>query len=195
MRVERLWRYPVKSLGGEALTSAVLTMDGVFGDRVFGDRVFHVRGARGPLTGRTRHALLTIPVRTDAEGTVLVDGHPWDALGAAALLQERAGADAALVADGSPQRFDVLNLLVATDEAVARFGHDVRRLRPNILISGIASGTEADWPGQALAVGDAMLAFTRCAPAASSPLSTPIPASRTSTSCGRSGETSAANSP
>jgi hypothetical protein len=61
------------------------------------------------------------------------------------------------VSDASPQRFDVLNLLVATDEAVDRFGHDVRRLRPNILISGVSSGGEADWPGRALEIGDALI--------------------------------------
>ena len=50
MRLDGLWRYPVKSLGGEALGTAELTDDGIPGDRVV-----HVRNDRGPLTGRTRH--------------------------------------------------------------------------------------------------------------------------------------------
>jgi uncharacterized protein YcbX len=152
MHVAGLWRYPVKSLGGEALTSASLTSGGVAGDRVV-----HVRGGRGPLTGRTRPGLLSIPVSTDADGVPIIDGHRWTAPEAARLIQDRAGEDAELVADTSPERFDVLNLLVATDEAVNRFGHDVRRLRPNILISGVAEGSEATWPGQALTIGDALI--------------------------------------
>lgn len=152
MHVEALWRYPVKSLGGESLASADVTADGVRGDRVV-----HVRGARGPLTGRTRPGLLTLPVATGDDGIPRVDGHRWDAAAAAAAVRERGGDDATLVADTSPQRFDVLNLLVATDEAVARFGHNVRRLRPNILISDVATGAEASWPGHALAIGDVLI--------------------------------------
>jgi uncharacterized protein len=152
MQVAGLWRYPVKSLGGESLASAAVTADGVRGDRVV-----HVRGTRGPLTGRTRDGLLTLPVRTGDDGILLVDGHRWDSAAAAALIHQRAGEDATLVADTSPQRFDVLNLLVATDETVRRFGHDVRRLRPNILISGVAAGAEATWPGHALAIGEVLI--------------------------------------
>ena len=152
MQVTGLWRYPVKSLGGESLVSAELTADGVRGDRIV-----HVRGPRGPLTGRTRHGLLTLPARTGADGIPLVDGQSWDSPQVAELVRERAGDGSVLVADSSPQRFDVLNLLVATDEAVARFGHDVRRLRPNILISGVATGAEASWPGHAPAIGDVLI--------------------------------------
>ena len=49
-------------------------------------------------------------------------------------------------------RFDVL-LLVATDGAVAAFGRDVRRLRPNILIGGVDGLAERDWPGAELHIG------------------------------------------
>ena len=55
VRLAQLWRYPVKSLRGESLEVADLTPDGVAGDRVV-----HIAGTRGPLTGRTRHGLLTI---------------------------------------------------------------------------------------------------------------------------------------
>ena len=56
MHVGRLWRYPVKSLGGEPLAEAELTADGVSGDRIV-----HIGGTHGPLTGRTRHSLVTVP--------------------------------------------------------------------------------------------------------------------------------------
>ena len=72
--VSQLWRYPVKSLRGEALETACLTLDGVSGDRVI-----HVAG------------------------------------------------------------------------------HDIRRLRPNIVLSGIAADLEPDLPGQTLAIGEVLI--------------------------------------
>lgn len=152
MWVSALWRYPVKSLAGEELTEARLTSDGVFGDRLV-----HVRGARGLLTGRTRPGLLTLPVATGDDGEPLVEGHPWHSDAARRLVQERAGADAELVRYQGSERFDVLNLLVATDGAVEAFGHDVRRLRPNLLLGGVSSDAEETWPGQAIAIGDALI--------------------------------------
>lgn len=91
MQIESLWRYPVKSLGGEPLQSAELTLDGIRGDRLV-----HVRGNRGPLTGRSRHQLLTIPASTGPDGRPLVAGEPWDFPAAAALVRERGGPDARL---------------------------------------------------------------------------------------------------
>ena len=38
----------------------------------------------------------------------------------------------------------MLPLLVATDGAVAAFGRDVRRLRPNVLIGGVEGMDEVD---------------------------------------------------
>ncbi len=159
IRIGALWRYPVKSLAGETLAEAELTSDGVRGDRLV-----HVRSPRGPLTGRTRHALLTLPATTDADGEILVAGHPWQSEPAQALIAERAGGDASLAAYGGPERFDIANLLVATDgeltEFAARHGEplDVRRLRPNVLLTGVPFGTTAEWPGAAaLAVGDALI--------------------------------------
>ncbi len=72
-------------------------------------------------------------------------------------MQAAAGPAAELVAYTGSERFDVLNLLVATDGAVAAFGHDVRRLRPNLLIGGVPAGAETAWPGRTLSVGDAVI--------------------------------------
>ena len=159
IRVDALWRYPVKSLAGEALAAAELTLDGIRGDRLV-----HVRSPRGPLTGRTRHALLTLPAATTVDGAILVAGHPWQSDAARALVAERAGADATLAAYAGPERFDIANLLVATDgeldEFAARHGEplDVRRLRPNVVLSGVPFGATAQWPGAAaLALGDALI--------------------------------------
>jgi uncharacterized protein YcbX len=152
MYVKGLWRYPVKSLGGEPLESADLTSDGVRGDRLV-----HVRSDHGPLTGRSRHRLLTLPASTGEDGVPRIAGHRWDSLEAAALVREHGGADARPGAYGGPERFDVLNLLVATDGAVAELGTDVRRLRPNLLIGDVSADAERSWPGRALAIGDALV--------------------------------------
>jgi len=152
MHVAGLWRYPVKSLRAEPLDVAELTDDGVRGDR----RV-HVRGAYQPLTGRSRHGLLTIPATTGPDGEPLVDGKRWDSPEAAATIVEKAGPDASLERYDGPERFDVLNLLVATDGEVAGLGIDLRRLRPNLLIGGVAAGVERTWPGKALRIGDALV--------------------------------------
>lgn len=156
MHVEALWRYPVKSLRAEPLDAAELTLDGVAGDR----RV-HVRGDRQPLTGRSRHQLLTIPASTGLDGQPLVAGHHWDSAEAAAIVRAHAGPDARLAAHDGPERFDIANLLVATDGEVAELGVDIRRLRPNILIGGVQAGEERDWPGRALAIGDALIGILK----------------------------------
>ena len=152
MHVKGLWRYPVKSLGGEPLTTAELTSDGILGDRAV-----HVQGDRGPITGRSHHGLLTVPAATGSDGRPLVDGHPWDSPYAAEIVRREAGDDARLTAYDGPERFDILNLLVATDGAVEELGVDVRRLRPNILIGDLPAAAERSWPGRALAIGDALV--------------------------------------
>ena len=152
VHVSQLWRYPVKSLRGEPLESTELTLDGIWGDRVV-----HVAGPNGPLTGRTRNGLLTVPAWTGPDGVPMVEGHRWDSEAAAQIIAEHGRDGAHLVADPSPQRFDILNLLVATDGAVARLGHDVRRLRPNIVLSGVDADLEPELPGRALQIGDALV--------------------------------------
>ncbi len=152
--VEQLWRYPVKTLAGERLTSAELTPAGIPGDRIV-----HVRGPEGVRTSRRQHRLLGLHGTLDPKGRPLVDGHPWDSLEALGLVREAAGQDAELAAYEGLERFDVLPLLVATDGALAEFGRDVRRLRPNIVIGGVEGLAERAWPGAELHIGDAVISL------------------------------------
>jgi hypothetical protein len=87
----------------------------------------------------------------------LVEGFPWSDRRAAELVRQAAGAGAELAAYAGPERFDVLPLLVATDGAIAAFGHDGRRLRPNIVIGGVPGQAERDWPGSALQIGEVLI--------------------------------------
>lgn len=152
MRVAGLWRYPVKSLAGEPLDAAEVTLDGIAGDRLV-----HVHNARGLITGRVRHDLLTLPAATGPDGNPLVADHRWDSLESARLIKERAGPDASLAAYAGPERFDIGNLLVATDGSVEAFGGDIRRLRPNILLDDVPAGAEEGWPGRAIAIGKVVI--------------------------------------
>lgn len=150
--VAGLWRYPVKSLAGEPLSTAVIGPDGIRGDRVV-----RVRGPEGVRTSRRQYRLLGLRGTLDSDGRPRINGHPWNSPEALALVKGAAGADAWLEAWEGLDRFDILPLLVATDGAVAAFGRDVRRLRPNILVGGVDGLDERDWPGAELHIGDAIV--------------------------------------
>ncbi len=152
MYVAEIWRFPVKSLGGERLRSAHLTEAGIPGDRVI-----HVRSDHGVVTARTRHGLLRLSAVTDADGTIQIDGLPWDDPRSLRKVRAAARAPVELAAYDGPERFDVLPLLVATDGAIAEFGADGRRLRPNIVIGGVSGQAERSWPGRALRIGQSII--------------------------------------
>ena len=150
--VAGLWRYPVKTLAGERLSTAAIGPDGVSGDRLV-----HVRGPEGVRTSRVHYRLLGLRGTTGPDHRPLINGHRWDGPDALALVKAAAGDDTWLEESASAERFDVLPLLVATDGAVAVFGRDVRRLRPNILIGGVEGLAERTWPGAELHIGDVVV--------------------------------------
>lgn len=152
LRVEALWRYPVKTLAGEPLSASPVGLEGMPGDRIV-----RVRGPEGVRTSRRQFRLLGLRGSLDPGGRPLINGHPWDSPAALALVKAAAGHDAWLEAWSGLDRFDILPLLVATDGAVAAFGRDVRRLRPNIIISGAEGLVEREWPGAELHVGEAII--------------------------------------
>jgi uncharacterized protein YcbX len=153
MKVTELWRYPVKSLAGERLERAVLGENGIEGDR----RVYVARKLGGrPVTARTHPALLGHKAVLGPDGEPLVDGAPWTSEKVAAIVHAIAGFEARL-ARAPGGAFDVLPLLVATDGAIRAFGHDGRRLRPNIVIGGVVGLAERGWEGRALRVGEVVI--------------------------------------
>src|SRR5687768_13133179 len=139
MFVAQLWRYPVKSMAGEPLEEAEARLDGLRGDRVV-----HVRDTRGVVTSRSRPMLLAHKATLGPDGEPLIDGRPWTSFEIPGLR---------LVRDDTPGRFDILPLLVATDGAIAAFGHDGRRLRPNLVIGGVDGLAERGWEGKRLRIG------------------------------------------
>jgi hypothetical protein len=150
--VSELWRYPVKTLAGERLERAELTTNGIVGDRIV-----HVRGPEGVRTSRRQHRLLGLHGTLGPDGRPLVDGLPWESAEVLRRVRDAAGDDAWLVAYEGVERFDVMPLLVATDGALAEFGRDVRRLRPNIVIGGVEGLAERGWPGAEVHIGEAVV--------------------------------------
>jgi len=148
MHVQELWRYPVKSMRGERLSQAVLHKTGIQGDRNIvvvsevGDRI---------VTARTHPGLLGLQASVSSEGVTLIEGLPWHSPEALTLSRKAAGEPVRLVNAGEhTERFDVLPLLVATDGTIRELDLDLRRLRPNIVIGGVAGQAERSWPGSAL---------------------------------------------
>jgi hypothetical protein len=152
LHVAGLWRYAVKTLAGEQLVAAAIGADGIPGDRIV-----RVRGPEGVRTSRRHYQLLGLRGTLGPDGRPRINGHPWDSPDALALVKAAAGDDAWLEPAEGSERFDVLPLLVATDGAVATFGRDIRRLRPNILIGGVRGLDEREWPGAELHIGDAIV--------------------------------------
>jgi uncharacterized protein YcbX len=159
MWLAELWRYPVKSMAGERLPSAALGLEGIPGDRLV--RVVDARGR--VVTSRSRPGLLLHKGALTDGGQSLqplqpsVDGRPWRDDGVGQDVARAAGAGSRLVYDHGLDRFDVLPLLVATDGALAAFGYDARRLRPNLIVGGVAGLAERDWEGRRLRVGQAVI--------------------------------------
>jgi hypothetical protein len=149
MCIAELWRYPVKSMGGERLQVADVRETGIVGDRV----VQVVNAVGRTLTSRTKPKLLGYHATLGADGEPLVDGKSWREID----VREAAGLDARLERHDGVERFDVLPLLVATDGAIAAFGYDGRRLRPNIVIGGVNGLVERSWEGKTFRAGDVII--------------------------------------
>ena len=77
--------------------------------------------------------------------------------GGAGCARNRGGADACLRRFDGVERFDVLPLLVASDGAIAAFGRDYRRLRPNIVVGDVPGMTETTWPGKQIRIGKVLI--------------------------------------
>jgi uncharacterized protein YcbX len=153
MWLEQIWRYPVKSMGGERLERAELRADGIAGDRVV-----HVGARDGEvLTARKYPALLGHRAELGPDGEPRVGGRPWRDPSVARDVAEATHSHGALARYDGVERFDVLPLLVATDGALREVGRDLRRFRPNLVIGGVEGLEERSWEGRHLAIGSCVI--------------------------------------
>ena len=170
-RVVGLWRYPVKSMGPEALEDAEVSWHGLAGDR----RWAFVRGgvARSgfpwltirerPDMGRYRPRFLD-PQQPDSSPTWVrtPSGDDFDVVDPA--LAAELGNEARVIKQDRGV-FDTFPLSLITTQTVARLGAavgadlDVQRFRPNLLIEA-ADDTpfpEDMWVGCTLRIGGASM--------------------------------------
>jgi MOSC domain-containing protein len=150
MIVTAMWRYPVKSMAGERVRSTQLTPMGVAGDRIV--QVYDRRDRI--VTARTFPRLLTLHATLGLDGEPLVNGMPWRSPDVQRLVEAAVSPGARLKRFEGPERFDILPLLICTDGALALFGRDLRRLRPNLVIGGVEGAAERRWPGASLRLPD-----------------------------------------
>ncbi len=167
-RVVGLWRYPVKSMGGEALSEADVSWNGLAGDR----RWALIRNN----AVRSGFPWLTLRERGDMSRYVpsLIDPYKPDT--SPTIVRTPSGAvldvdDPALGAELCPEGvqvirqsrgiFDTFPLSLITTQTIARLGEmvgerlDVQRFRPNILVEA-ADDTpfpEDAWVGRVLRFG------------------------------------------
>ena len=169
--VEALYRYPVKSMAGEALDAAELGWHGVDGDRRFAFRRAEDRGGFPWLTASTLPELILFaPQRRGAGAEGGLPTHVRTPEGEElALFGQELAAEVGR-RHGSPVEmmhlnrgiFDEASISViasATVGEVARLADqrpDVRRFRPNILIASSRSVAfeEDEWVGGVLSFGE-----------------------------------------
>ena len=170
-RIEGLFRYPVKSMGGEPLAAATLGWHGLEGDRRLAIRRLADRGGFPWLTaGRLPELILFAPRRDPHAEPDALPGHvvtpdgealPVFGEALAAEIARRHGAPVELTHLKHGVFDDATVSLIAsgTVAAISGFagvGPDVRRFRPNVVIR-LHDGhpfQEDAWVGRVLAFGD-----------------------------------------
>jgi uncharacterized protein YcbX len=167
-RVEAIYRYPVKSMGGERLAAATLRWPGIDGDRQY---AFYraADASRFPwLTGREVSELVTYAahyaepdnprhsaVRVNHRDREYDVGDPE----LREALSREAGEEVRLLQVGRGT-FDAMPVSVLSTATLslleARCGHriDVRRFRANIVVEANARVRETDWLGGTIVFGD-----------------------------------------
>ncbi|WP_405526263.1 MOSC domain-containing protein [Streptomyces avidinii] len=172
--MERLWRYPIKSTGGERLRSVYVDERGLVGDRLYAVRDADGKLGSGKNTRRFRrmdgllHLGSRYPRNTPAPGLPeLLDPHGNVVADPNAYLRTFLGrADVELAREGEISHFDQLPLSVLSTATLDWIRHEVpdvpvdeRRFRPNILVRtppGTPPFVEDTWIGRTARVGDTL---------------------------------------
>ncbi|HVX47329.1 MAG TPA: MOSC domain-containing protein [Mycobacteriales bacterium] len=166
MRVDALWRYPVKSMLGERLQRARLEHRGVHGDRLFAIRDTAGKLGSGKDSRRFRRVegLRFVRATLDEHGRprlTLPDGRIADL---AALREFLGEPTLTLRPEQDIPHFDDQPLHVVSRQAVDELAGelneitvDERRFRPNIVIDGADDG----WLGRRARIGSALIEFVK----------------------------------
>ena len=166
--VEAIFRYPVKSMGGERLEAANLGWHGLDGDRRLAFRKMEDRGAFPWLTaGRLPELVLFAPVRRE-NGDLPThvrtpDGEELPLFGEelAAEVGRRHKAPVQMM-QFKHGIFDEASISVIASETMSEIGRlsgrelDIRRFRPNVVVRLLRTVPfqEDEWVGGVLSFGD-----------------------------------------
>ncbi|WP_371677230.1 MOSC domain-containing protein [Streptomyces sp. NBC_01276] len=169
--IERLWRYPIKSTGGERLRCAEVDGRGLVGDRLYAVRDGEGRFGSGKNTRRFRRmdGLLHLSSRYP-EGSgrpELIDPQGEPVADPTAYLRTYLGRDdVELAREGGISHFDQLPLSVLTTATldwiraeIPGVPVDERRFRPNVLLRtppGTPPFVEDEWAGRKAHAGDGL---------------------------------------
>lgn len=168
-----LRRYPVKSMGGEALDMVELDQRGLLGDRWFAveDSEGHFASGKNTRRFRRRDAVFDYAADTTADGQVGVtrDQQRWVA-GDPALdrrLSDEMGTEVSVTPETRvPHQDDGSVSIISTATlrwCAERWGgsRDARRLRVNIVVDADEPFVEETWIGHQLHIGSAGLLGTQ----------------------------------
>ncbi|MGW0751035.1 MOSC domain-containing protein [Streptomyces sp. NPDC002587] len=181
--IQRLWRYPVKSTGGERLRSAAVDLRGLVGGRLYAVRDADGRFGSGKNTRRFRRmdGLLHLSSRYRDVGRSpehpqerqeprepeIIDPHGRTVADPTAYLRAYLGRDdVELAREGGVSHFDQLPLSVLTTatldwirQELPDVPTDERRFRPNLLLRtppGTPPFVEDEWIGREARTGDTL---------------------------------------
>ncbi|MEU3190935.1 MOSC N-terminal beta barrel domain-containing protein [Streptomyces sp. NPDC006992] len=166
--VERIWRYPIKSTGGERLHRVDVDARGLLGDRLFAVRDAEGKFGSGKNTRRFRRMPGLLQLRSryvDGVGRPeLLDPHGMAVEDPTAYIRRYLGREDVEVApEGAVSHFDQLPVSVLTTatldwvrEAVPGVPVDERRFRPNLLVRtppDTPPFVEDEWFGNTARIG------------------------------------------
>ena len=184
-RIAGLWRYPVASIGGEAVSSAIVGAQGLVGDRMYGLFDAASKAPAAPEKDRRWHKALSLIATRTEDGTITIrfpDSNEIELSAASApiYLSDFLGFEVGIGEIGSePHVTDFPSLqhrqphfpihLLTTGSlrylAQLREVHsvDVRRFRPNILLRSNSNDedicfAEAAWIGKRGRTQDVVMA-------------------------------------
>jgi uncharacterized protein YcbX len=187
--IGQIWRYPVKSLGGESVASSAIDARGLLGDRLWAVRDGEGRLGSGKNTRRFRRfpgrPLLSLSARFPAEPSpgpdgiapplvIGADGREYPVADGSAdryFQRELADPTLAVAREAGVNHFDeepVSLIGTATlrwvEEQLPGSTRDPRRFRPNLVVRTEEPFAEESWVGRTVRLGshgDAVeLAFT-----------------------------------
>lgn len=169
MRITHLWRYPFKSMRGEALAATRMELGGIAFDRRFAFRDDTPGSTRlGKLETARQHLSMLGYAASVVDGTVVISAPDGTLLAVTdPALAERVSAETGsrltVTEDPSGGNHDDADVLLINAASVAKlaaeWGQDVdpRRFRPNVLVAGDEPFQEEAWVGRYMKIGEATL--------------------------------------